>query len=167
MTGLPSPRRHRGRDGLVMSGLVLAVFAYLLLPLLFPYLFVPWAMVGAALVGLIVMWRPLLRRRRVRRKVLYPPRPQKPASGYRRIGSFEKELAGILAATAVLALIFLLEAIAVLYNGLVLWTEYGFFTALGAVVNIVGFCLLIALRDVPGTRLDQDYFSQVDTTEDH
>lgn len=167
MTGLRSRLRHHDFGGLLLAGLILAVFLYLIVPLVFPGLFVVWALVGAAFVGLAAMGRPHLRRRNVRRKILYPPRPQKSAFGSRRVDPFEKELACILAATVAGVLLFSFEAGAILYQDLVLWTDYRFFTALGVAVDFLGFCLLLALRDVPGTRWDQDYFSQVDTAEDH
>ena len=155
--------RHYGN--LILVGIVLAVFLYLILVVLLPFVVGPWALLAAALIALPFLFHLHRGHRAIRRTALYKPLPQRSPFGPRRGYYLERAVAALFVVTVVVVLLIVV--------GNVLWAAYGLrvdTTALAAIgygLAQAGIWILIGLYDEARWPLNVEYFSEVDTTEDH
>ncbi len=148
-----------------MVGIILAVFLYLVLLILLPFALGGWAVLAAVVIALPFIGHLLRGRRAVRRTPVYNPRPEKVPFGPRRGYYLERTAAGLFAVTILV--------IGLIAAGEFLRVAYGFspdtvvLSAIGYGLVQAGIWILVGLYDAARWPLNVDYYSSVDTTEDH
>lgn len=146
-------------------GIILAVFLYIVLLLLLPFVIGAWAFLAAIVIAIPFLGHLLRVRRSPKRRPLYRPLPQRMPFGPRRIDSLERLVAGTFVVTV--------GVIGLMALGEFLYAA-GPFDSTGVVLGFIGYAFiqvgiyaLIGLHDAARWPMGGEYFSNLDTTDDH
>lgn len=141
------------------------MFLYIVLLLLLPFVIGPWAFLAAVVIAAPFLYHVRGTRPSAKRRALYRPLPQRTPFGPRRIDSLERLVAGLFVVTV--------GVVGVIVLGYFLsYTPLS--DATGVVLATTGYALaqtgvwiLVGLYDEARWPMNIEYFSSVDTTDDH
>ncbi len=164
MTGLQSHPYRKDHGGFVLAGMFIVLFLYLILILILPFMFGGWALLAAVLIGLAFLAHRHLRHRGPRGKALYNPLPQRSPFGPRRIDDLEKAVAWIFVLTVVVVAMMAIGDALYAYG---LRLDSASVPLIGGAFVMVANSILFGLFDSFRWPMNVDYYSTVDTTDDH